>query len=61
MKKEESKTLKELAEEGEVLMEDLPDNPESNVPKARRGLPSEGTTANAAANALRCGGMDGFG
>ena len=61
MPEDKGKTLKELADEGEVLMEDLPDNPESNSPKSRRGLPSEGATANAAANALRCGGMDGFG
>lgn len=54
-------TLSGLAEDGEVLLEDLPDNPESNTPKGRRGLPSQGTTANAAANALHCGGMSGFG
>lgn len=53
-------TLRELAEEGEVIMSDLPGD---GVPaeKGRKGLPSEGATANAAANALHCGGMDGFG
>jgi hypothetical protein len=57
---DKKKTLTELAEEGEAIMHDLPDDPDAERPNEREVLPGEAIASAAAANAMRAGGRIGL-
>jgi hypothetical protein len=57
---DKKKTLKELADEGEVIMHDLPDDPDAERPDERKVLPGEDVASTTAADAMRADGRIGL-